>query len=296
MEQNNYDQMDYEIINKYDENGNLVVHTTSKGEYKEYRYDKRSNLIYYNSNFGVEEIFKKYDDKDRVVNIRTSSGTLTKIEYTDDDEGRILRKVSTIIDLDTKISHTVSENYEYFADGSYRITYFSDLKEYKIETYDARGNITLEDSKKFTRIFLYDENGRKIKEINSLGIEEQWEYNTDGNIKSHKVLRNGKEKLKIEYEYGENGNLLFEHNSNNAYIKYKYDKNGNCIEKDSNTKYNSAIMKYDNRNRKILTVCDNLTETFEYDENNHLIRYVRYRTPTGTGNTRVDTEWFNEKE
>ena len=293
MDQNSYGQIDYEIINKYDEDGNLVVHTTSKGEYKEYRYDNRSNLIYYNSNFGVEEIFKKYDDKDIVIEIRTSSGSLTSIEYTDDDEGRILRKVSTIIDLDTNISHTVSENYEYFADGSYRIIYFSDLKEYKLETYDARGNITLEDSKKFTRIFLYDENGRKIKEINSLGIEEQWEYNDDGNIKSHKVLRNGKEKLKIDYEYDENGNLLFERNSNNTYIKYEYDKNGNCIKKDSNNKHNNTTMKYDSRNRKILTVYDNLVETFEYDDNNHLIKYVRYRTPI---DTKVNTEWFNEKE
>ena len=100
--------IDFELINKYDENGNLVVHTTSDGTRKEYRYDTKSNLIYYNSvKDNIEEI-KEYDDKNRLIKSVNSDGTVTTKSYYVDDNW-IINNVRPYKD-DTFISQLAGHN------------------------------------------------------------------------------------------------------------------------------------------------------------------------------------------
>ena len=268
--------IDFELINKYDENGNLVLHVGTDGTRKEYRYDKRSNLIYYNSTKDRIEETKEYDSKDRVIRITSSTGIDTEIQYIENpNDGKLIEVRTKTTDKETNIFHIILQRYEYFLDGSYKISYFSDLNETKTETYDKDGNITLEDSKKFTRIFIYDECKRKVKEINSLGIEECWIYDGD-NLMSHYVCRNNRESFRIDYKYDNHGNLIEENNVNGATITYEYDGNDRRTSLHSNTGY-FELIDYDEQGRKCKVTTPELYKTYEYDEHNRLVRFCKHK-------------------
>ena len=267
--------IDFELINKYDENGNLVVHTTSDGTRKEYRYDKNSNLIYYNSvKDNIEEI-KEYDDKNRLIKSVNSDGTVTTKSYYVDDQNRISEILTKVTDVFNN-EHMITQKYEYFIDGSYKITYFNDMNEEKIEVYDRFNRITLEDSRKFTRIFIYDRFGNKIKNINSIGNEENWEYNQNNQIVSHYVKRNDVVTYKVNYIYDTKGNMIQESNINGTTIYYKYNENNQKILMQTSSNYYEKYF-YDKKGRKCKTETPILIKEWFYDDNNRVVKFIKRR-------------------
>lgn len=267
--------IDFELINKYDENGNLVVHTTSDGTRKEYRYDKKSNLIYYNSVKDNTEEIKEYDDKNRLIKSVNSDGTVTTKSYYVDDQNRISEILTKVTDVFNN-EHMITQKYEYFIDGSYKITYFNDMNEEKIEVYDRFNRITLEDSRKFTRIFIYDRFGNKIKNINSIGNEENWEYNQNNQIVSHYVKRNDVVTYKVNYIYDTKGNMIQESNINGTTIDYKYNENNQKILMQTSSNYYEKYF-YDEKGRKCKTETPILIKEWTYDDSNRLVKFVKRR-------------------
>lgn len=267
--------IDFELVNKYDENGNLVVHTTSDGTYKEYRYDKNSNLIYYNSaKDNVEEI-KEYDSRNRLIKTTSSDGTITTKSYYNDDQDRISEIITKITDKFNN-QHIITQKYEYFIDGSYKIIFFNDMNEVKTEVYDRFDRMTLEDSKKFTRIFIYDQNGNKVKNINSIGTEEDWQYNEKNQVIAHFVMRNNNITYRVNYKYDQNNNLIQEDNINGVTIDYRYNKNNQrVLMKTSNGYY--IEYSYDELGRKCKEVNPNIIKEYFYDDNGRLIKFTKTR-------------------
>lgn len=267
--------IDFELINKYDENGNLVVHTTSDGTRKEYRYDKNSNLIYYNSaKDNIEEI-KEYDDQNRLIKSTSSDGTITTKSYYSDSKGRISEIITKVTD-EFHNEHIVTQKYEYFIDGSYKITFFNDMNEEKIEVYDKFDRITLEDSKKFTRIYIYDQKGNKIKNINSIGTEEDWQYNDKNQIITHFVMRNNNITYQVNYKYDNRGNMIQEDNINGATIDYKYNEFDQKIFMETSNGYYEKIF-YDNLGRKCKVEAPTIIKEWFYDSENRLIKFTKRR-------------------
>lgn len=267
--------IDFELINKYDENGNLVVHTTSDGTRKEYRYDKNSNLIYYNSaKDNIEEI-KEYDDQNRLIKSTSSDGTITTKSYYSDSKGRISEIITKVTD-EFHNEHIVTQKYEYFIDGSYKITFFNDMNEEKVEVYDKFDRITLEDSKKFTRIYIYDQKGNKIKNINSIGTEEDWQYNDKNQIITHFVMRNNNITYQVNYKYDNRGNMIQEDNINGATIDYKYNEFDQKIFMETSNGYYEKIF-YDNLGRKCKVETPTIIKEWFYDSENRLIKFTKRR-------------------
>lgn len=267
--------IDFELINKYDENGNLVVHTTSDGTRKEYRYDKNSNLIYYNSaKDNIEEI-KEYDDQNRLIKSTSSDGTITTKSYYSDSKGRISEIITKVTD-EFHNEHIVTQKYEYFIDGSYKITFFNDMNEEKVEVYDKFDRITLEDSKKFTRIYIYDQKGNKIKNINSIGTEEDWQYNDKNQIITHFVMRNNNITYQVNYKYDNRGNMIQEDNINGATIDYKYNEFDQKIFMETSNGYYEKFF-YDNLGRKCKVETPTIIKEWFYDSENRLIKFTKRR-------------------
>lgn len=267
--------IDFELINKYDENGNLVVHTTSDGTRKEYRYDKNSNLIYYNSaKDNIEEI-KEYDDQNRLIKNTSSDGTITTKSYYSDSKGRISEIITKVTDEFCN-EHIVTQKYEYFIDGSYKITFFNDMNEEKVEVYDKFDRITLEDSKKFTRIYIYDQKGNKIKNINSIGTEEDWQYNDKNQIITHFVMRNNNITYQVNYKYDNRGNMIQEDNINGATIDYKYNEFDQKIFMETSNGYYEKFF-YDNLGRKCKVETPTIIKEWFYDSENRLIKFTKRR-------------------
>lgn len=267
--------IDFELINKYDENGNLVVHTTSDGTRKEYRYDKNSNLIYYNSaKDNIEEI-KEYDDQNRLIKSTSSDGTITTKSYYSDSKGRISEIIIKVTD-EFHNEHIVTQKYEYFIDGSYKITFFNDMNEEKVEVYDKFDRITLEDSKKFTRIYIYDQKGNKIKNINSIGTEEDWQYNDKNQIITHFVMRNNNITYQVNYKYDNRGNMIQEDNINGATIDYKYNEFDQKIFMETSNGYYEKFF-YDNLGRKCKVETPTIIKEWFYDSENRLIKFTKRR-------------------
>lgn len=267
--------IDFELINKYDENGNLVVHTTSDGTRKEYRYDKNSNLIYYNSaKDNIEEI-KEYDEQNRLIKSTSSDGTITTKSYYSDSKGRISEIITKVTD-EFYNEHIVTQKYEYFIDGSYKITFFNDMNEEKVEVYDKFDRITLEDSKKFTRIYIYDQKGNKIKNINSIGTEEDWQYNDKNQIITHFVMRNNNITYQVNYKYDNRGNMIQEDNINGATIDYKYNEFDQKIFMETSNGYYEKIF-YDNLGRKCKVETPTIIKEWFYDSENRLIKFTKRR-------------------
>ena len=266
---------EFQLINKYDNDGNLVLHMATDGTRREYEYDTRGNLIrFYDAKEDFEEV-NKYDEKDRLISSSNSRGDISEMEYIENPySGKLMELRTRIANTNTNTFYMDIQIYEYFQDGSYKITYISDHNKTKTETYDADGNLILADYKKFTKIYEY-ENDRKTKEINSLGVEERWIYNDDGNILCHYVKRNGKVAFKCDYTYNEKGQLIEENNINGNHVEYIYDKNGN------NTRivYNRGVyyrdIEYDDLGRKTKVTTPNSIKTFQYDCRNRLIKFTK---------------------
>ena len=267
--------IDFELINKYDENGNLVVHITSDGTRKEYRYDKNSNLIYYNSaKDNIEEI-KEYDDQNRLIKSTSSDGIITTKSYYSDSKGRISEIITKVTDEFHNV-HIVTQKYEYFIDGSYKITFFNDMNEEKVEVYNKFDQITLEDSKKFTRIYIYDQKGNKIKNINSIGTEEDWQYNDKNQIITHFVMRNNNITYQVNYKYDNRGNMIQEDNINGATIDYKYNEFDQKIFMEASNGYYEKFF-YDNLGRKCKVETPTIIKEWFYDAENRLIKFTEKR-------------------
>lgn len=273
---------DFQLINKYNEDGNLILHMTSDGDSKEYRYDNNDNLIYFNDVKNKIEEIKIYDDKNRLCKTTRSDGKITEIEYIEDNNGNLIEERIKITNKNTGDHHIIIQRYEYFEDGSYKITYTGDSNITKTETYDSEDRLILESSDRFSRIFNYDDKGRKIKEINTLGLEEIWKYDNNDNLSDHIVNRNGRITFRMKYEYDKYGRLIKEKNYNGVTVKYYYENNNHIVHMKADNGYYENIF-YDDKGRKIKVENNTEIKNYKYDDNNHLIMFTKTRK-TGDNN------------
>lgn len=273
---------DFQLINKYNENGNLILHMTSDGDSKEYRYDKNDNLIYFNDAKNKIEEIKIYDDKNRLCKTTRSDGKITEIEYIEDNNGNLIEERTKITNKNTGDHHIVIQRYEYFEDGSYKITYTGDSNTTKTEIYDSEDRLILESSDRFSRIFNYDDKGRKIKKINTLGLEEIWKYDNNDNLSDHIVNRNGRITFRMKYEYDKYGRLIKEKNYNGVTVKYYYENNNHIVHMKADNGYYENIF-YDDKGRKVKVENNTEVKNYKYDDNNHLIMFTKTRK-TGDNN------------
>ena len=270
----------YETKYEYLSIGNrtsAIIKSITYGNLKySYKYDKLYNVtdVYLNDTLIKRYEYDNYNelisDEDYVNNIKT--------EYTYDNEGNILTKISKNILTNESVS---TDTYEY-NDSSWEdlLTKYND----ELITYDEIGNPLTIGSKKLSWI-----NGRQLNTYEDGNLSVSYKYNLNG-IRTEKVV-NG---VKTEY-YLEENNIIYEKTGSDI-IYYLYDSDGliglNYDEnvyyyeknlqgdiiaiKDSNNN-TIAIYEYDSFG-KIERIIDNNGKLITDESNIALINPFRYRS------------------
>ena len=237
----------YFFRNKFDSNNNKIYSEHSNGFKQYYQYDEQNRLIYYKS-IGNENDYEKrfiYDKdqlkvtsidnnnkritsyyNDKLLIVKKITGSLS-IEYTYDDKDRVIK----VENSNGLIEETIydDDNMKY---------YFRTSTGYYTENW-------------------MDKNGKVIRTVHSHGLEEIFEYDDNGKLKSQKNnLRN------IDLEYIYEDNLII--------IKDNYKGN------------NNQLIELDNKGRTIKHTSKKYIKKYEYDDNGNLIYYERsYRDNKG---------------
>lgn len=220
-----------EEISDYNENNQLVFSKSetryfldedftqfSHSSISEYscNYNDNGNMIEYkwcNDGEIMQHVFYKYDDKERIVhkNIYSNMGKKheTTREYTYDENGTCTEKVNgKIVLVETADGQTL-----YNSETGLQ-TWF-DAKGnliHRIKSYNDSGKETVYDTEYF-----YDENNRKIKEIERKNGEKfttitEYEYDNHGNLVYEDISKSNHGRYQVEfyinkYTYYKNGKI-----------------------------------------------------------------------------------------
>ena len=280
---------DFKLINKYDDNGNLTLHMGSDGNIKKYKYDKNNNLIYFNDIKNKIEKIKTYDEKNRLLKTTSSNGSISEHEYIEDVNGNLIEERIKSSNIKDTTNHIIIKRYEYFEDGSYKVTITGDNIATTIEIYNDKDQLILYSSNKFSCIINYDDYGRKIREMNTIGVEELWKYNDNGDLLTHSVNRQGKNTFRIDYKYDEYGRLIAEKNMNGIVVNYYYEDNNSIVHVKTSNGYYENI-NYDKEGRKVKVENNTEIKRYKYDYDNHLIMFIKSRKPGKSNESKVTEE------
>lgn len=234
--------------------GKLIREINNYFVYK-YEYDERGNCIYQGryavlNHTEVRHVWRDYDDNNREIHRKVADNRSERwewwkeydergncicykdsraevIRYTYDDKNRIISIVNNM---------GLIEKYSYLADGS--ITYYENNDgRYRWRASDSKGNMIFEKSKErfITVGYLYDENGNIIEKIDNNNNIELFEYDEYGRKIKHSAFFNGVKKIfEDEFDYDENGNMIYSKSSGVETI-YIYNDHGDLIHLKSST-------------------------------------------------------------
>lgn len=287
---------------EYNLSGKVSKFVVPDGRFAEFKYDLNGYLINTIDLLGTK--FSYLYDNDGYLTFIGASGR--NAYFTWDDSGG-WKHVSTItnangevstysglMQLGTKSTSIIKPNdervnYQVLANGETPIktnsqgqTIFRDYKNNQLTSFtDASGNTTK---------YEYDERGNPLKVIDPLGQITSYIYDSDDNLVR---VTNALGDIQ-EFVYDANGNLLSEKTPLGRYRKYNYDERGLLTAltdyNNKETRYvynalgnltniidplgNETLIGYDSLGLHKVSQTDpqGNTRTFEYDENDRLIR------------------------
>ena len=290
----------------YNTNNDLTKEVDYNGDITLYEYDSRSNLTKKTGIDGNIEVYE-YDINNNLTKYIDSKGSVTAFTY-----NSLNQKVSeSAFGLTTYYTYEngnlktetlpngLVKNYYYDSLGNLIKEEDSSGKN-KQYIYDYANNLIKEvDTYSFSEEYLYDKNGRKIEYLNKLGGKTIYEYDNAGNVtlekagakftKSSYNLMGQTTKTEDElgnvlnYSYDKKGRLLKITNQNSKEIIKEYDSAGN-ITKELDEFGNVITNTYNSKGLLIAKIENSLTENYEYDSNNRLIK-----TTYENGNTLENT-------
>jgi RHS repeat-associated protein len=280
----------------YDGKGNVLTETRPDGSVVSYDYydDDSLKKTTYSSTFYIEYTYDsdgneksmtqtkdgvvttrewKYDNQDRVKEIKQNGVILVKYEYTDNDSISAMKYPQS--DGTYKVI-----GYSYDNENGGRLTSISD--------------VTDEQHPKLIREYIYDNNGnltslrdyRKFDQANNDGdyTEQSFAYDTDGSLKSVNYT---------DKDFDGYGNLL--RSVQREAYSLIFDANGNITEEDVTTNYGTSVStekgyEYDAFGRLVKEkVGGTTTATYGYDKVGN-----RTSLTTSSGTIYYDYNEFNE--
>ena len=186
-------QVNYE----YDAAGNMTAMVTTGGTQRtEYEYDRYGNLISLTDPLGLEETYI-YDTNGNMTS-KTDKNSMTT-DYTYDG-------------LSRKLSQSIT------SDGAVQLETFA---------YTATGALAYAENQNIRTAYTYDELGRVVTETDSNGVEKDYTYDVNGNLKTSIVKVNGIAEKTMAYEYDKKDRLTQVYEAGNLVAAYTYDANGN---------------------------------------------------------------------
>lgn len=235
---------------EYDGMDRLLKEKDPLENVKAYKYDEEGNKIkeinpnYYNTKTddGIG-LGYEYDGSNRIVKIINPSGEEARIKY--DSAGNIIKQIN-------------ANNYNETIDDGQGTEYIYDSLNRIVEVKDTEGNVI--------RSFVYDAEGRIVKEIDSKGYLSGDNNNTRyGTIYKYNLIGWLLEKRK---PMKKDGGIVYYNIS-----RYKYDRTGKLIEEKKSPEYvtltdepyiwNTINYTYD-KNGRITTINDSTGAYIEY--------------------------------
>ncbi|QIB70560.1 RHS repeat-associated core domain-containing protein [Aminipila butyrica] len=181
----------------YDVAGNLTAMKTAQGaQLTKYEYDQYGHLTVLTDPLGKKETYI-YDINGNMTSKTDKNGVVTRYAY----DG-LSRKLSQSV---TKNEATQSETMGYTQTGALAFTQNENLR----------------------TDYIYDDQGRKVKETDSNGVEKVYTYDTAGNVKTSVVKVNGTSKKELAYTYDKKDRLIQVYEAGMLVATYSYDANGN---------------------------------------------------------------------
>lgn len=290
------------ILYTYDECGNVLTATDSKGKTVNYEYDSIDQLV---------AVVDK--NNNRITYQYDMFGNLEKVIYPDNSF--------------ESFEYDVEKNNISSTDANGKTTYYDHDKMGRVTEirypnglivdydYDVNGQVVgVIDSSGNNTTYVYDKAGRNTEIINALNQKTEFVYDKDKNIKKvidaksnvteyqydklgrrDKVIFN--EKIEISCVYDELSRVKEETNANGKVTKYEYDSVGNLtkvldpLKNETNYKYNeigklveeidangrSTKYEYDSVGRVIYRELPlGQKESYEYDNNGNTISKINF--------------------
>ena len=301
------DELQNEIINTYDINGNLVKTEEVDTEYVvNIQYNSLKDIARKIDNCNLELLYeydilgnttketrKKQDENDSIIlsyeydNLSNKTkevdgnGNITTYEY--DANGNKVKETnalnqSTIYEYDkngnnTKVTDYLGNETTYIYDSLDRLIESKDAYSNVIEKleYDIYGRQTKSiDANNNEIVYTYDNNDNILTKTDEEGHTESYEYDSNDN----KVKYTDRKGNITTYQYDNKGNLLKVVNALNKATTYTYDNAGNILTQ-TDPKGNVITYEYDKRSNEIKKI-DQLgnEETKTYSKNGNLISYT----------------------
>ena len=301
------DELQNEIINTYDINGNLVKTEEVDTEYVvNIQYNSLKDIARKIDNCNLELLYeydilgnttketrKKQDENDSIIlsyeydNLSNKTkevdgnGNITTYEY--DANGNKVKETnalnqSTIYEYDkngnnTKVTDYLGNETTYIYDSLDRLIESKDAYSNVIEKleYDIYGRQTKSiDANNNEIIYTYDNNDNILTKTDEEGHTESYEYDSNDN----KVKYTDRKGNITTYQYDNKGNLLKVVNALNKATTYTYDNAGNILTQ-TDPKGNVITYEYDKRSNEIKKI-DQLgnEETKTYSKNGNLVSYT----------------------
>lgn len=301
------DELQNEIINTYDINGNLVKTEEVDTEYVvNVQYNSLKDIARKIDNCNLELLYeydilgnttketrKKQDEDDSIIlsyeydNLSNKTkevdgnGNITTYEY--DANGNKVKETnalnqSTIYEYDkngnnTKVTDYLGNETTYIYDSLDRLIESKDAYSNVIEKleYDIYGRQTKSiDANNNEIVYTYDNNDNILTKTDEEGHTESYEYDSNDN----KVKYTDRKGNITTYQYDNKGNLLKVVNALNKATTYTYDNAGNILTQ-TDPKGNVITYEYDKRSNEIKKI-DQLgnEETKTYSKNGNLISYT----------------------
>ncbi|GGH01667.1 hypothetical protein GCM10007415_42230 [Parapedobacter pyrenivorans] len=254
----------YKLVHQYDATGKKTVSEFSKEDYMSYEYNEDGLLE-------KEKHYRKHITNAKLLNTivykYNKARQLIEEYETDLTWGKSERRLYQYDERGNRIEKKWIKN---IGDG--------DFEEIWSATYDEKGNKLKEvlkaDNRTYFEVYLYDENGRKIK-------TEQYESYLQRTVdKRTTFLYNNKDSLILKTEFNERGNIsrdtiiydekgrkthrlsFYDTNKRSTYNKFKYNQNGKLIDRST---FNSDGTLQSR-------------ETYEYDEKEGLVMEHRHNS------------------
>ena len=308
----------------YDGAGNLLSETSPSNQVTAYTYDKEGNALTKTDELGqvtrffyddLHRLSSQADDEgtdsftyDAVSNMLTANSSETgTIEFTYDKLYRTTKVVNEAQTVDAT-SPTLETLYAYDANGNLLETTYPDNKKVT-KSYDANNQVkNLTDHDGTEIVYIRDVEGRVTKEVYPDGSTTEYDYNAAGLLTLQKeVMADGSSRRVINYDYDDNGNLIFERRSGVGISKqyenvdYTYDAAGQLMKVTTGSKvktyeYDLAgnllsdgdyTYTYDLQNRLLSKANSKGTTTYTYDAAGNLLKEAG---PDGTVSYTYNTQ------
>ena len=255
----------YEILIKYDSEGRDIEYIGKNRNGYEYRYEKEYNesgiCIKYTEYTDLGTTIKEYDNNGNLMREDNSS---KEVKYTYDEKNRETSHIS----YEKSSGEIIEATTEYDDEKKASVTTYisSEPTTLHKKTYDDKGNVLTSEegvlvdgeyNLQLSHEFRYDDENREVYHLfrvtDNVADEEISKYNENGklvekienNIRGTEV----KEDARAEYEYDDNGNLIWESYKSGSWgyeTTYEYDEKNGLIREIEKNKDKDEIYVYEN--------------------------------------------------